>query len=785
MFKFLKIFKLIFYLISLFFIINFIGCAEYSKIKPNIRSNEANLDINISTQVPRLYSIAVSNNQRFILSGGVGFYTLWDIEKLKKIYSENIDTQSRILYIAFSPDNKHFAYVLNNVITIRDIETYNIIKIISVSEDRKIQFLDFSSDGKTIVFSSVPKALFSFAPVQIHLYSLNSGKMTTKKIGIDILSRGIYFSKNDKYILFTSLGRKIFVFDSKNLKLITKLKLNLNPLAGGPFTSITKDKKYLLYAGGSKVGIFDTETLTTIKTVTSDYEVYTMDYLHEKNLLVIGGKNKLSFWNTTNNTNLKNIIINENVKGVELILKNMDIKFLSQNKVVGTIGDSIKIYDISNNYKEIASLITFKNNEWIIVTPEGYYNSSKNGDNFYKVQINGKPYTIELLRETFFRPDLVRLALSGGSLKNFKALKSIKQPPLVEIVNTPEYSKNDEINVTLKITDTGGGIGDIRLYLNDTAVIVDSARGIKITPKTGEKTIFKTYTVKLLTGENIIKAVAFNADNTMQSNPAIHKILASISIKKPSIYAVVIGINEYKNPKLTLKYAVADAKLFAETISQVAKPLFEKVEIKLLTTKEETTKEYIKRTLESYKHLNPEDIFVFYVASHGTVDDGEYFLITSNVGSLSTFRLKEDALTQAELKELIANVPSTKKFIVIDTCNAGKLGEALQMAILTRGMSEETAVKILSKAVGSTIISASTSLQEALEGYRGHGLFTYVLAEGLKGKADLDKDGFIKTLELATYVDSEVPTLADKIFKRSQYPVASPTGQSFPVGRVR
>jgi hypothetical protein len=43
-------------------------------------------------------------------------------------------------------------------------------------------------------------------------------------------------------------------------------------------------------------------------------------------------------------------------------------------------------------------------------------------------------------------------------------------------------------------------------------------------------------------------------------------------------------------------------------------------------------------------------------------------------------------------KDILSDEP---KMIVIDTCNAGKLGEALQMAILTRGMSEETAIKIL------------------------------------------------------------------------------------------
>ncbi|MFB3925688.1 MAG: caspase domain-containing protein, partial [Syntrophales bacterium] len=390
------------------------------------------------------------------------------------------------------------------------------------------------------------------------------------------------------------------------------------------------------------------------------------------------------------------------------------------------------------------------------------------------------------LGEAFYRPDLVKLALSGRSLEFYRSMAEIKQPPDVEIIETPLEVNADEVKVKVKLTDLGGGIGDVRLYLNDTSILLDSTRGVKISLKPGAKVIFKTYNVKLLAGDNAIKVVAFNADGSMQSNPAVHRVNSKfMTVRKPSMHVLAIGINEYKNPKLALKYAVADAMLFANTVKEMATPLFEKINVRVLTAKEETTKQNIRKELEGFRSSNPDDVFVFYVASHGMVDEGEYFLITSNVGSLSTFRLKEDALTQAELKELIANVPSTKKLIVIDTCNAGKLGEALQVAMLTRGMSEETAIKILSRAVGSTILSASTSLQEAMEGYQGHGLFTYVLVEGLKGRADTDRDGFIRTLELASYVDSEVPALAEKIFKRAQYPTATPTGQSFPLGRTR
>ena len=75
--------------------------------------------------------------------------------------------------------------------------------------------------------------------------------------------------------------------------------------------------------------------------------------------------------------------------------------------------------------------------------------------------------------------------------------------------------------------------------------------------------------------------------------------------------------------------------------------------------------------------------------------------------------------------------------------------------------------------------------EEALEGYKGHGLFTYVLAEGLNGKADKGKSGFVKTTELADYVDNEVPILAERVFKRAQYPTISISGMGFPIGQIK
>ncbi len=443
---------------------------------------------------------------------------------------------------------------------------------------------------------------------------------------------------------------------------------------------------------------------------------------------------------------------------------------------------SVRLFNVASG-DEVAAMIAFDDGEWLVTTPSGYYNSSEKGDQYLSVTVAGKPYSTSQLRESFYRPDLVKVALAGDTLSEFKKIADIKPPPVIAIIDTPTSASEDQVTVSLQVKDQGGGIGDVRLYRNGTAVLLEKTRNLQADAAGGQ---VLRYTVSLEAGKNTIRAVAFNSDNSMQSTDATAEIQASFASRLPALYAVVVGIKDYVNPRLALTYPVADAELFASTLLDKGRGLFSAIHIRSMLKPEETTSDAIIAALmQARKEVHPEDLFVFYVASHGTVDDGQYLLITSNVGSTSSAHLKQDALSQDKLKELISNIPSSKKLVVLDTCDAGKLGDALQIAMLTRGMSSDTAMKVLSRAVGSTILSASMSNQEALEGYKGHGLFTYVVVEGLNGAADADNDGFVKTLELADYVDNQVPELAERLFNHKQFPIVSPTGQGFPLTKTR
>jgi uncharacterized caspase-like protein len=140
-------------------------------------------------------------------------------------------------------------------------------------------------------------------------------------------------------------------------------------------------------------------------------------------------------------------------------------------------------------------------------------------------------------------------------------------------------------------------------------------------------------------------------------------------------------------------------------------------------------------------------------------------------------------LTGQNLKEMFGNIPTTKKMFIFDTCNAGGLGGTLRSTVKTRGFSEKAAITTLNRAVGSISIFSSDKMQEAIDEYKNHGLFTYVLVDGLSGNADENKDSLIDATELFGYTSKHVPEIAEKEFGRAQYPTVDIKGQIFPVGK--
>ena len=81
----------------------------------------------------------------------------------------------------------------------------------------------------------------------------------------------------------------------------------------------------------------------------------------------------------------------------------------------------------------------------------------------------------------------------------------------------------------------------------------------------------------------------------------------------------------------------------------------------------------------------------------------------------------------------------------------------------------------MTRAFGKTTLSASTDDAPALEGYNGHGVFTYAPLQAL-GEGDADGDGTIEVTELAGAIDRTVPEISFAAFNFRQIPQMSIIG---------
>jgi len=84
-------------------------------------------------------------------------------------------------------------------------------------------------------------------------------------------------------------------------------------------------------------------------------------------------------------------------------------------QVLSGSGDgTVRLWDVSTG-KEIVQFISFNDGEWIVITPEGFYNASPGGEKYLNVRVGNNVYGIDQYRDTFYCPDIVEARLAGNA----------------------------------------------------------------------------------------------------------------------------------------------------------------------------------------------------------------------------------------------------------------------------------------------------------------------------------------------------------------------------------
>lgn len=227
-------------------------------------------------------------------------------------------------------------------------------------------------------------------------------------------------------------------------------------------------------------------------------------------------------------------------------------------------------------------------------------------------------------------------------------------------------------------------------------------------------------------------------------------LLAFAATSGAEKWALLIGINKYDDPEIRpLKYSVADVTEVYKVLVDPERGGFKSDNVKLLTdgTEEQPTSVNIMNYLGWLQDAAEDDIVLIYYSGHGYNDSKSSYLLSKNakIGNLLGTAVPTE-LFNAATKRL-----KTKTVItILDSCNSGGVSTASKGREDFSNFFKD--VENLKTEAMITYASCKSNELSYEWPEKQHGVFTYYLAEGLRGEADGNKDGYIMFSEVADYV---------------------------------
>jgi len=202
------------------------------------------------------------------------------------------------------------------------------------------------------------------------------------------------------------------------------------------------------------------------------------------------------------------------------------------------------------------SLFMGSDNEWVIWTPQGYFNASKDGAKYIGYHINqGSDKEAEFLdisrfRKDFYRPDIVIKAIDGEDISSFVVdIDKILQnragglPPEVKILTSSRSVEQDETTIGVKVCDKGGGSENLSFYIDDKPVqYLSQTRAFREKKEMVGGCIVLEQKLAIPYGEHNISFNATNKSGDIGSNTDKIKITnKKAQISKPNLHILTLS----------------------------------------------------------------------------------------------------------------------------------------------------------------------------------------------------------------------------------------------------
>ena len=247
----------------------------------------------------------------------------------------------------------------------------------------------------------------------------------------------------------------------------------------------------------------------------------------------------------------------------------------------------------------------------------------------------------------------------------------------------------------------------------------------------------------------------------------IDELPAMAPPKNKNAYAIVIGVERYRQKLPKADFATQDARLVANYLIKAMGYPEENV-ITLLNDR--ASKSDFEKYFEKWLGNNVEKgsrVFIYY-SGHGAPDPktgGAYLVPYDGDPSF----IAETGYSLKRMYDALGKLPATEIVVALDSCFSGAGGRS----VLAKGarplvMNLQSTITV---SRNMTVLSASSGEQiSSTYDEKGHGLFTYFMLKGIKNEDVVKPDGSIRMDDLFGYIKPQVERIARKQYNNEQSP---------------
>ncbi len=446
--------------------------------------------------------------------------------------------------------------------------------------------------------------------------------------------------------------------------------------------------------------------------------------------------------------------------------------------------------------KLIYSFFLFKNRDYAIISPEGYYYASSRSDvKYLNFRLNNKLYNFSQFDLQFNRPDKILAALGSTDTALLHAyyaawLKRITKAgfaaadfsgtglhvPDVDLQNKealPAVTAERAIKIPLHLWDSLYKVTAYTIYIND--VPVNGTNGTKLQQPSNSISLQPAITLD--SGINKIEISCINEMGVESRKEIFYITCQPERLQLSKTWFIGIGINHYSQHGYlpNLSFCVKDIRDLAAACTTK----YSNVETDTLLN-DDATKENILALKKRLLQTGIDDRVIVSFNGHGMTFNDAFYFATPATNPQSP---SEEGISYAEMQNLLDSIPARKKLLLIDACHSGE-GDADEVngGIITTGMTykKDTAggvprgtgsVEIidvkadddkktfnifgmmksafidLRRNNGAVVIAASQSYQQAQENSQyENGLFTSCLLDEMNAHRTLKVSELLKNI---------------------------------------